>query len=408
MQPFKFNKMPEENSTASQVEQPSVAAAPDWSLLNNLSNNQEIKIETPIVEKPQDVKNTDVVTDQKEGADSEIKIETPAADDKPIEEQAKTEPAKEEPTVNPLFEIKVDDLKDVPKTYEDGTFQSLAKDGWGVDLQEESFEAFKEHFVPKSELETVKNTTKETLLAQYNPETAAAIEMLELGLPQELILEPTRNIDNAISSLDAALKLSSAELVRAVLENTEGWTPDLIETELDELATNGKLEHKAQIERLNIIADKKSLGEQRETVLKTRSELVAKHTTDRQRIEQQKKEQDTSLFLKTLNDKSDFMGVPVPKEFKDAIALKFRGGLYDNQLSEAQTKVNAILFHELGGKFAKLLNDSALAKGKESEIKKAANIPPTVNAGGGQKVAKELPVNDDNNPFNIIKEAFGK
>jgi len=102
------------------------------------------------------------------------------------------------------------------------------------------------------------------------------------------------------------------------------------------------------------------------------------------------------------------MGVPVPKEFKDAIALKFRGGLYDNQLSEAQTKVNAILFHELGGKFAKLLNDSALAKGKESEIKKAANIPPTVNAGGGQKVAKELPVNDDNNPFNIIKEAFGK
>jgi len=397
--------MPEENSTASQVEQPSAAAAPDWSLLNNLSNNQDIKIESPVVEKPQDVKNTDVVTDQKQGEETDIKIENPKADEKPAEE-VKEEAPKEESAVNPLFEIKVDDIKDVPKTYEDGTFQALAKD-LGADLQEESFEAFKEAFVPKSELEKVKTTTKETLLAQYTPETAAAIEMLELGLPQELILEPTRNIDNAIASLDSALKLSSAELVRAVLENTEGWTPELIETELDELATNGKLEHKAQVERLNIIADKKALVEQRTTVLNTRGELVAKHTADRQRIEQQKKEQDTSLFLKTLNDKSDFMGVPVPKEFKDAIALKFRGGLYDNQLSEAQTKVNAILFHELGGKFAKLLNDSALAKGKESEIRKAANIPPTVNSGGGQKVAKELPLNDDNNPFQLITEAFG-
>jgi len=397
--------MSEENSFASQVEQPSVAAAPDWSLLNNLSNNQEVKIESSIVEKPQDVQNADVVTDQKQGEEIDIKIETPNTDAKPAEE-VKTEAAKEEPVVNPLFEIKADDIKDVPKTYEDGTFQALAKD-LGADLQEESFEAFKEAFVPRAELETVRNTTKETLLAQYNPETAAAIEMLELGLPQELILEPTRNIDNAISSLDEALKFSSAELVRAVLQNTEGWTPDLIETELDELAASGKLEHKAQVERLNIIADKKSLTEQRANVLNTRTNLIAKHTADRQRIEQQKKEQDTSLFLKTLNDKSDFMGVPVPKEFKDAIALKFRGGLYDNQLSEAQTKVNAILFHELGGKFAKLLNDSALAKGKESEIKKAANIPPTVNSGGGQKAVDRTPVNEDDNQFNIIKEAFG-
>ncbi len=397
--------MSEENSFASQVEQPSVAAAPDWSLLNNLSNNQEVKIESSIVEKPQDVQNADVVTDQKQGEETDIKIETPNTDAKPAEE-VKTEAAKEEPVVNPLFEIKADDIKDVPKTYEDGTFQALAKD-LGADLQEESFEAFKEAFVPRAELEKVAKMTKETLFAEYKPEVAAALEMLELGLPQELILEPTRNIDNAISSLDEALKFSSADLVHAVLQNTEGWTPDLIEIELDELAASGKLEHKAQVERLNIIADKKSLTEQRANVLNMRTNLIAKHTADRQRIEQQKKEQDTSLFLKTLNDKSDFMGVPVPKEFKDAIALKFRGGLYDNQLSEAQTKVNAILFHELGGKFAKLLNDSAFAKGKESEIKKAANIPPTVNSGGGQKAVDRTPVNEDYNQFNIIKEAFG-
>ena len=42
---FKFNKMPEETNTASQVEQPRASEAPDWSLLQDLSNNQEVKID---------------------------------------------------------------------------------------------------------------------------------------------------------------------------------------------------------------------------------------------------------------------------------------------------------------------------------------------------------------------------
>ena len=34
-------------------------------------------------------------------------------------------------------------------------------------------------------------------------------------------------------------------------------TPDMIETELDELTSNGKIVHKAQMERINLMNDKK-------------------------------------------------------------------------------------------------------------------------------------------------------
>lgn len=397
--------MPEENQSAPVTGQPSVAAAPDWRLLNNLSQNQDVKIETPVVEKPQDVKNTDVVTDEKIGEDSEIKIEAPKTDEKPAEEakeEVKKEPSAEKnEATDSLFAI-----SDVPKTYEEGTFQALAKD-LGADLAEESFDAFKEAFVPRAELDKVAKMTKETLFAEYKPEVAAALEMLELGLPQHLILEPTKDIDNHIAILDNAVKLPDAELVRAVLETIPDLTPEDIETELDQLAESGKLAHRAKMERVNILSDKKDALERREAVLNTKNELVQKHTADRQRIEQQKKEQETTLFLKTLNDKSDFMGVPIPKEFKDAVAQKFRGGLYDNELSAAEAKVNTILFRELGGKFSKLIKDSAFAQGKESQIKKAANIPPVTTAGG-QKVVNTEPINETANQFDIIREAFGK
>ncbi len=396
--------MPEETNPASVSEQSSTVTAPDWSLLDELSNNQEVKIESPKVETPEQKTNTDVITDE-QVKDDGIKIEVP--EEKKEEKKEETPAATETPEVNPLFEIKPEDLTDVPKTFEEGTFQALAKDGWGIELKEESFDAFKENFVPKAELEKVTQMTKESILAEYSPETAATIQLLELGLPQELILEPTRNVDNNVTIIDNAVKLGDAELVRAELENTEGWTPEMIDTEIEELVANGKIAHKAQVVRVNLLNDKKVLLAQREDILKTRNDLIAKHTTDKQRVAEQKKEQDNSLFLKALNDKSDFMGVPIPKDFKDAVALKFRSGLYDSKLSEAQTKVNSILFAELGSKFADLVKKSAFAKGKETEIKKNANIPPISSAASGQRVINKEPSQDKENDFSIIQQDFG-
>lgn len=405
MQPFKFNKMSEETLSASNG-QPSVAEAPDWSLLNDLSNNQDVKIEPLVPQTPEEKVNTDVVTDEQ--IKPEEKTE-PQAPEKKEETPEKKEEVAAEPElqVKPEFEIKAEDLADVPKTYAEGSWQELAKD-MGLEIPEDSFDVFKEHFVPKTKLEEASKMTKEVVLADFTPEMAANIQLIELGLPKELVLEPTRGVDASISRIDELVKMSDVDLYRLALENTEGMTPDMIETELDELTTSGKIVHKAQMERIALMNDRKTFLAERDNILRTRDELVAKHTQDKQRIAEQKKEQETTLFLKTLNDKSDFMGVPIPKEFKDGVIQKFRGGLYDSALTDAANKVNLILFNELGPKFAKLIKDSAFAKGKESEIKKQANIPPIQAAASGQKTRDNNQENTEESPFEIIREDFGK
>lgn len=396
--------MAEETVTPSLVEQPQVAAGPDWSLLNDLSNNQEVKIESPKVETPAQIADKDIAAS--EPKQEEIKVDEPA---KPVE-ATPAAPKVETPTevINPDFEIKAADIADVPTTYEDGDWRGVAKE-LGAEITENSFDAFKANFVPKSELESIKTMTKESLLSEYSPETIAAIKLMELGVPQEMILTPTLQIDNMLAQADSLLKLSDAELYRTILENSgSDWTPELIDAHITDLAAEGKLATKAQVERLTLKSDQKALLADRENVLKTRESIIQQHTSDKQRIAEQKREQESTLFLKALDDKLDFMGVPVPKEVKDAVALKFRGGLYDSELTVAQNKVDLILFKELGPKFAKLVKDSAFAKGKESEIKKAANIPPTQSAASpSQRSVNTEPQDTDTNQFHIIKEAFG-
>ena len=88
------------------------------------------------------------------------------------------------------------------------------------------------------------------------------------------------------------------------------------------------------MERINLMNDKKTFQAQRQNILDTRDNLITKHTQDRERVLQQKGTK-SALFLKTLNDKSDFMGVPIPKEVKDGIARKFQGD-YTTMLYQRQ------------------------------------------------------------------------
>lgn len=391
-----------EQSQAPVTEQSSTVEAPDWNLLNDLSNNQDVAIETQKVETPEQKVNTDVVEESKVTTESEIKVEDPEKKEEKVEEK-KEEAAKE--IVKPDFEIKLDDLKDIPKTFEDGDWRGVAKD-LGFELEEDSFEKFKDSIVHKSELEKVSKQTRQQIFAELKPTTAAALEMLELGMPEELILEPTKEIDNALSVIEQHLKLDDAELYRKVLENTEGLSAEDIDTEIEELVSNGKIAHKAKMERLNLQADKNTFNNDKAKILQTRTNLLNKHTTDRQHIEQQKKEQEIAQFIKALDDKPDFMGIVIPKEFKDGVAQKLRGGFYDNEFSVAENRVSLVLQKELGPKFTKLLKESAFAKGKETEIVKNANIPIKQGVAPGQRV-EEKNQEKESNQFNLIKEDFG-
>lgn len=396
----------ENEGNATQEARTSDVNAPDWSLLKELSNNQDIQIASEKVEKPEDKVNADVIESEKQ---EESKTDPPKGEEKKPESEAKSEvksdESKNEPPVKPEFEISLKDLENAPKTYEEGTFQALAKE-LGYEIPEESFDAFKANFVPKTELEKIQQQTKESLFAQLKPETAAALEMLELDLPEELILQPTAQADAMLSHIEASLKLSDAELYRKVLENTEGWTPETIDTEIEELVSNGKIAHKAHVERINLQNDKKIIQGDKARILEIRDNTINKLKADKVRVAEQQKEQQTAQFMKVLDAKSDFMGFNVPKDFRDAVALKFRGGQYDNDLNDAASKVDFILFKELGPKYTKLLKESAFAKGKESEIQKSVNAPPKPNTASGQRSFEKETENTKAHPFEIFREDF--
>jgi hypothetical protein len=397
--------MPDVTQTAPVTEQSSTVQGPDWSLLNNLSNNQDVVIEPIKPETPEQKLNTDVVESSQVKPDEtapEKKEETttPTTEVKPDETQV----------VKPEFEIKVEDLENAPKGYKEGTYQFFA-DKIGVDLDKEDPEAFKTAFeskyVPKEKFDEASKLTKEQLLAEYKPEVAAVIEMLEMGMPEELISQPTRVIDEGLSTIDEHLKLGDAELYRRVLEATEGWTPETIDTEIEELVANGKITHYAHRERINLHNDKKVLLDDRNKVLETRQNLINKHSADKQKLATIQKEQQTDQFIKALNDKSDFLGFNIPKEFRELVAQKFRGGQYDNLLNDAQSKADLILFKELGPKYTKLLKETAFAKGRDSEVVRKVNVPTTLNTASGSRTQPNNQTTNNDNPFQLIKEDFG-
>jgi hypothetical protein len=303
----------------------------------------------------------------------------PPADEKPEEvkpEEKPVEEKKEEKPAETTDEIKVtlEDISEVPQTHKEGTLKYIAQQ-LGKEIKEESIDSFKEVFISKEEAENKAKITKEDIFAKLKPETAAALELQELGLPEDLILNPTKEIDEY-------LKLDAAALVRANLAATDGWTQEMIDTEIEDLIANGKLAHEDAKIRID-------LNKQKNAILAQRTELVQKFTAQQQEAVSRQKEQEKTQFIETMNKVSTFMGVTIPDEVKKAFITKYNNGVYDKELSSIDTKVNYILKKELEGKITKHIQNKASEQAKKSVTDKLLNIPPVKANGGGKVITNE-------------------
>lgn len=337
---------------------------------------QEVEIQPETVTTTEETEPTLTIEPEKPAQTTEP---TTTTEEKPAET---TEPA----PADDILKLDVSDLKDVPKTYEEGTLQRLAQD-LGVSVDKEDYEAvktaLKESFVSKSEFEKVQQSTTESLYEKLDPRIATAFKMIDLGIDPSMAFNPT-------SKHDYLLNLDSAELLRLKLEGTEGYDADMVDAQLEEWTTNDKLETLAKIEKAN-------LAQEKQTILNTQSQLYNQLSEQRSQQTVKAKQESDQKFFEALNKESAFLGLPISKEVKAAIEAKYRAGSYDNVLSEAQSKVKSIMQHEFGNKFQEIALKKAEEKGKAEIVRKLSDVPTKKDFGGGRPTASQE--SDNKNPF---------
>lgn len=312
--------------------------------------------------------------------------------------KAEIEAKKLESVETPLIEFKVEDILGDLKEPEDGTWLKVAKED-GLTITEDTYEAFiKAKVAPyEKQIEDLKVNNKIDYFASLKPETAANFQLLEMGIPEEQIFAPTKQIESYLS-------LTPSELVRLDYETRmkqgEAWTSELIDAKMEELAANPTKLQLADAE-LRI-----SLTSQKEAIIQERTQLVQQYKEQKEQATLRQAQEEKVQFTTALNTVSKFMDVPLSPEVKQAIITKYNQGLYDNDFKSANAKVEHILYKELANRVVKELRNTAYEKGRDEKAKKLLAIPPVTNSNVGARV---LPINQDtNNPFAAMEKAFGQ
>jgi len=318
-------------------------------------------VETTVVEpvKIEEVKQPEVKVEPVKS--EEVKTELNAAD-------VKTDEVKE------VSELTLGDIKDAPTLYKEGSLQKYA-DELGFTIPDESFDTFKktfqENFVPKAEVEKIAEANKEKYFSTLPPQIAAAFDLIALGVPEELALNPTK-------VQDEYLAMDDVQLVRSAIATKKGYDEAMVDAEVEALAAEPtNLEMQAKIIRAN-------LNNAKEEILNEQSQLVQKYTEQKQQAIQRQKEQEETQFKEALANEQAFLGLTLSKEYKDGLWNNYKKGKYNEILSPAQAKVRAIILMESGDKFAKTALSKAKEDGKAEIVRKLSDVPIKAGTGGGQ------------------------
>ena len=357
--------------------------APMWEVLS--ANMEVITPQPAVAEKAPDI-NADnieqpIETEAPAPQPTTAPKETVPTETKPVEEPAEVESGE-------LVEFTLDDVKGGEKVYEPNTPQSIAQE-LGLTLDTDSFDSLKQivkdRFVDKEEFESYKaRVDQEYISNTFSPEVAAAIHQVELGLPKELIFEPTKQIDELLS-------LDDVELVRKKYELNPNMTPDLVDIQIEEDIASGRIDAQSRILRIN-------LNENRENILNERSQLIERYTQEKELAVVRQKEQEFNQVKEALSNVSDFLGVRVNKEAINGIINKLSKGAYNEELSAPVSKAQLILYKEFGERFAKLAQDKARAQGKAEITAKLSNVPIKTGSSIGRVNPKSDDKQDDH-PF---------
>lgn len=365
----------------------SEAVSNNWAALekdySEVPLTQEKPAEEKVIEEPIIKEEEKKVEETKPEATAEekAKLETEAFEkDKKDLGLAETATKEEVATAKALkeatskIEFKVEEI--LPKGSElaaEGTWLRAAQDLKIDGVTEDTFDAFKAALVKpyEEEVAALKTVQKVDLFATLKPETATALKLMEMGIKEEQLFAPTKEIEGYLA-------LDNAAIVRADLE-AMGWKAEMVDDEMELLTSKNLIDHQAEKIRI-------TLNETKQEIINNRNQLLQQFETQKEGAALKQKELEDSQFEQTLNTVSKFMDVDIKPEIKQAIMSKYRNGGYDNDFKTAATKVDYVLNKELGQQLIKSIRNTEFQKGQETVTKKLLEVPPVTNSSAGSKV----------------------
>ncbi len=385
--------MPEINT---EVTPQSEVASTNWDALEKDYSNTPLTQEKPKENIETKAEEKTVVDDivNKEAEKTEVKPEDKVEEKK---EETTVEKPKEE-TVKaeekPVIEFKAEDiLSKESQLAAEGTWLRVAQDLKIEGVNEDTFDAFKAALEKPlmEKIQTLETNAKVDYLATLKPETATALKLMEMGIKEEALFAPTRQIEDY-------LKLDNAAIVRADLE-AMGWKVEMVDAEMQLLEEKNLINHQADKIRL-------TLNQTKEEIIQERNQLLQQFESQKEVAALKMKEQEDNQFEQTLNTVSKFMDVPINPEVKQAILTKYRNGGYAEDFKNlAKTKVDYIINKELGAQLIKSIRNTEFQKGQETVTKKLLNTPPVTNSNAGQKVEPNNQL--DNSNWDALEKDFG-
>lgn len=361
--------MPENNTNERE------ALQVDWAAMEP----EIVTVGAPVVEKVEEIKTEE--KDPNEITNPEIKEDVKSEEIKTEEkvEEVKTETeVKEE---EPVLEFKAEDIEGYKKEAEDGTWRAVGE-LLEVDVEDESPEALKLALEAKynSKIEEAKKYSIDEQLAQYKPETVAAIKLMEMGYSEEDAFNPT-------GKLKDFLKLTDAELVRTNLEGLEGWDEERVSLEMEKLSENpAMLKHEA----LKLKEWVNSEIQRKDT---ERDALIQQYTQNKERVVIQQKEQHLAQVKEALMSSDSFLGAKINSEANSEIFQKYSRGDYGDIFKDGKSVADYLRFKAFGNKILEEAKKGFYAKGKEEVTKQLLNIP--VKQGEVAKVINEKIANNN-------------
>lgn len=241
-------------------------------------------------------------------------------------------------------------------------------------------------------IEEARSLTVDKLLSTLKPEVAASIKLMEMGVPQEQILNPTREIDQYLA-------MSEVEIVRADLEK-QGYPEDLVDAKLEALSTSPEaLKRQADLIKFELTQAKTAILDQR-------NQLIQQFETKAQEASLMAKEAEKTQFKQALNTVEDFLGKSVPKAAKDKLYEEFSKGRFDKDFNDPKAKVELAMYKLFGKSFASSLKNTAFEQGREKIVKELTNVPP-VNTSGSGSFKPKPPESESDANWEPLAKAFG-
>lgn len=326
--------------------------------------------EKPATEVKADDKKEEKVADSKEEAKDDK-----GEDKKPDEEVKETEPELKIDEKD-LTELKGDE-KLVPE--EESTWVGTAKE-LGLDVKEDSFEAFKTTFQEKlkAEREAGKAEAQDIKLDAFTPEARRVIEFLNA--------DPKNAIDNFIEPLkvyDNVLAMNDEAIIREDLR-LKNWDADKIDEKIESLKQDEKLDVEAYELRKTV----ENLREQ------AKQDIVQDAIARKQQNEQLIKET-LQKEIKSVSDELDktttFMGFKIPESAKQHIKKQWESGEIRKAFQSNPKDVVEFMLNKYLGKLASAeLKKNEFQKGRDSIQSKLHNVKETGTQGSGRNDKKPI------------------